>query len=452
MLTLKGDVKLVDFATMHDGALDQDLTHTFVGTPMYMAPEIWAGSAKAYNVAKVDVWSMGVILCELVCGKVRRPSSRPRKHSRARAQVPFQGETPDQYLKSILATATKELELPGHLSAELRDVLKRALQINPTLRITWDELVGHRWLAQESSLAATARASGLPANVDAVLRLELQVAELEAKCKQQTELAAHKDKIIASLTQEIAAGKLVDADAEAKNRRLLKLQESFYAASEEAGRVRSQHEQLLQREQDTARALDQLRVEHAGQSTRLASTEQQIQRLQAELVAGADALHAAEQLVQQLQAEKLAEAEAREQQLQRVQADKAADTAAMQQQVQQLRAAHATETAALRQQAQQLQAAQAKLEHELQALHQDATAETATLRQQVQQMQALADELAQQGEQRRSGLDADLARQTAAAAALEASLAKAKSELAAAQAESALGVTVCCVALAGTLK
>ena len=44
-----------------------DRTRSIVGTPHYMAPEVILGEGYSYSV---DIWSMGVIMYELVCGTV----------------------------------------------------------------------------------------------------------------------------------------------------------------------------------------------------------------------------------------------------------------------------------------------------------------------------------------------------------------------------------------------
>jgi len=66
MLDNQGYCKLIDFGGAKKFPEGKNMTFTHVGTPHYMAPEVIYG-ARGYGM-EVDLWSMGVILFELVCG------------------------------------------------------------------------------------------------------------------------------------------------------------------------------------------------------------------------------------------------------------------------------------------------------------------------------------------------------------------------------------------------
>ena len=70
----KPDVFLASDGTAKLGDLNvskltkgDDLMQTKIGTPYYMAPEVWAG--KKYDAA-CDIWSLGTILYEMIFGKI----------------------------------------------------------------------------------------------------------------------------------------------------------------------------------------------------------------------------------------------------------------------------------------------------------------------------------------------------------------------------------------------
>ncbi|KAH6880059.1 kinase-like domain-containing protein [Thelonectria olida] len=123
LVTNHGDtVKLADFglATSDDRSEDYGCGSTF-----YMSPECLDPSARKpyYMCAPNDVWSLGVILVNLTCGR------NPWK------QASFQDSTYRAYTgsKDFLKTI-----LP--LSDELNDILGRIFNSNPEHRITLPEL------------------------------------------------------------------------------------------------------------------------------------------------------------------------------------------------------------------------------------------------------------------------------------------------------------------------
>ncbi|KAE9358807.1 hypothetical protein PR003_g1052 [Phytophthora rubi] len=101
----------------------------FCGTPSYMAPEVVA--SERYDGRPVDVWSLGVLLYVMLCGK-----------------FPFQGVSFHQ-LYQKLRSGSQQLVLPPALSVEARALLQAVLIVDPAKRPSASGLYCCSWL-QES--------------------------------------------------------------------------------------------------------------------------------------------------------------------------------------------------------------------------------------------------------------------------------------------------------------
>jgi len=116
-------VKLADFGL---ATTDYVTTDFGCGSTFYMSPECQQSSPRPYSCylsAPNDVWSLGVILVNLTCG--RNPWKRASPED-----TTFRAYLKDQnFLKSILP-----------LSSELDSILRRIFEIDPTKRITLPEL------------------------------------------------------------------------------------------------------------------------------------------------------------------------------------------------------------------------------------------------------------------------------------------------------------------------
>ena len=66
MVSETGYIKLIDFGTVKETNSSDGTTHTSIGTPHYMAPEVIRGDS--YN-RRVDYWSIVVCIYEFICGK-----------------------------------------------------------------------------------------------------------------------------------------------------------------------------------------------------------------------------------------------------------------------------------------------------------------------------------------------------------------------------------------------
>ncbi len=116
MMTDRGEVKILDFGIARiadDVALTK--SGTLPGTPAYMSPEQVAGEVLD---ARSDLWSLGVVLHEMITG--RRP---------------FVGEHALVVMRSIVDHEPAPLERPGEdVPEDLRRVVARALAKDPAAR------------------------------------------------------------------------------------------------------------------------------------------------------------------------------------------------------------------------------------------------------------------------------------------------------------------------------
>jgi serine/threonine protein kinase len=126
LLSREGRVKLADFghSTQMAGELKPD-----VGTPAWMAPELLTTTT---YTTKVDIWSLGITLLEMICG-----------------QAPYEGELEQRQKQLILANGKPHIPNMQSLDPDLQDVLDRCLQPDPALRPTAADLLSHKLFQHE---------------------------------------------------------------------------------------------------------------------------------------------------------------------------------------------------------------------------------------------------------------------------------------------------------------
>ncbi|KAI6182827.1 hypothetical protein M3Y97_00422800 [Aphelenchoides bicaudatus] len=118
-----GMVKLTDFGFSNLYAPGQQL-NTSCGSLAYSAPEILLGDA--YIPQAIDVWSLGVILYMLVCGR-----------------LPFQEANDSETLTKILDC---RYSIPDTISNGCKDLIQRMLVRDPTKRATLDYITKSPWV------------------------------------------------------------------------------------------------------------------------------------------------------------------------------------------------------------------------------------------------------------------------------------------------------------------
>ncbi|KAI9204164.1 uncharacterized protein BJ171DRAFT_119722 [Polychytrium aggregatum] len=125
LIDRSGMIKLIDFGLSNLWSPHAHLS-TFCGSLYFAAPELL--SAKIYVGPEVDIWSMGVILYVLVCGKVPfDDTSMPVLHAKIKAG---------------------NVEYPSHLSNDCKRIISRMLTVNPVQRATMQEIKNHPWMTK----------------------------------------------------------------------------------------------------------------------------------------------------------------------------------------------------------------------------------------------------------------------------------------------------------------
>ena len=124
-------VKIADFG-LSNIMTDGNFLKTSCGSPNYAAPEVISG--KLYAGPEVDVWSCGVILYVMLCGR-----------------LPFDDEIIPNLFKKISGGI---YTIPHDLSDGSKHLLRRMLVVNPLHRITVHEIMEDSWFKKgiDSSL------------------------------------------------------------------------------------------------------------------------------------------------------------------------------------------------------------------------------------------------------------------------------------------------------------
>jgi len=126
LIGLKDTLKIADFGwAVHAPTSRRE---TFCGTLDYLPPEMV--QSKKYKQT-VDVWGLGVLLYEFLCGK-----------------PPFEDNTEKgTYAKIRRSTPV----FPSSITKEARELITKLLAKNPSERMTLQEVLAHPWVAQNCS-------------------------------------------------------------------------------------------------------------------------------------------------------------------------------------------------------------------------------------------------------------------------------------------------------------
>ncbi|KAG8576136.1 hypothetical protein GDO81_009782, partial [Engystomops pustulosus] len=121
-------LKLADFGFAQHMTC-QDEAQSLRGSPLYMAPEMVC--SKHYD-ARVDLWSVGVILYEALFGR-----------------APFASRSFSELEEKIRSSQSIELPTRPRVSLECRDLLQRLLVRDPDQRISFPDFFNHSFVDLE---------------------------------------------------------------------------------------------------------------------------------------------------------------------------------------------------------------------------------------------------------------------------------------------------------------
>ena len=127
----RSTVKIADFGM---AALQptEKMLETSCGSPHYASPEIVSGMT--YDGTASDIWSCGIILFALLCGR-----------------LPFD----DPNIQVLLGKVRSgKFAMPSYLEPSVQDLISRMLQVDPKKRASMQEICSHPWFTDNGRLSS----------------------------------------------------------------------------------------------------------------------------------------------------------------------------------------------------------------------------------------------------------------------------------------------------------
>jgi calcium/calmodulin-dependent protein kinase kinase 2 len=125
-------LKIVDFGVSEMFEKNSEMnTSKSAGSPAFMPPELCVAKHGEVSGRAVDIWSTGVTLYCLAFGR-----------------IPFEKAS---ILDLYEAIKNDEVQFPEDCNPELKDLLVRLLDKDPTKRIELDEVRDHPWVTRNGA-------------------------------------------------------------------------------------------------------------------------------------------------------------------------------------------------------------------------------------------------------------------------------------------------------------
>ena len=124
LINSRNQLKLTDFGFARIIKPDE-LSETYCGSIAYSAPEVLRKTP--YNPVMQDIWGIGVIAYQMVCGK-----------------LPFD----ELNIKKMVRTQQKRLfDLPPHMSVTCKEMITSILEPEVEKRLKLNEIMNHTWFS-----------------------------------------------------------------------------------------------------------------------------------------------------------------------------------------------------------------------------------------------------------------------------------------------------------------
>lgn len=192
VLISNGKYVIADFGWSN---VKDDLRNTYCGTPDYLAPEMIRGEG---HDEKLDVWTVGVLMFELLTGNPPFSPKQPQADKRLQTKI---------MEKNILEG---RIPFPPDMSKEAQGAIIALLQPDPKKRPRIGEIfllpffrTHNKHLSENSPRVRSvsrSRNDGTPANS---AELEARIAQLMKLNNQLTETVAAKERIIGAMEAEL---------------------------------------------------------------------------------------------------------------------------------------------------------------------------------------------------------------------------------------------------------
>ncbi len=209
-------IKLADFGWSNFKE-DEDTRNTYCGTPEYLSPEM---VKRIGHNASVDIWSLGVLLFELLAG-----------------YAPFSGANQDELFNNIRKV---KINWPTDFPPLAKNLITRILKLNAKDRMSLDEILMHTWF-EKNPLTRPILKQNIANEREVLLRLMINTQNFSSKAAED-EKAVRKSIITKTRQTNVNQGLEGNNGAEAQEAERLKV--IMQAQHAECDKLNKENKQL----------------------------------------------------------------------------------------------------------------------------------------------------------------------------------------------------------------